>query len=91
MNNPEKVLSISPEIPGIEVLLPMFDTMQNTLELIETKGRDNHDRMLGCMSAVDQMRSIVLAYIDQSKKEGVEVKDGRPGNIGTDSGNGRKR
>lgn len=76
---------------SIEVLLPMFDTMQNTLELIETKGRDNHDRMLGCMSAVDQMRSIVLAYIDQSKKEGVEVKDGRPGNIGTDSGNGRKR
>lgn len=76
---------------SIEVLLPMFDTMQNTLELIETKGRDNHDRMLGCMSAVDQMRSIVLAYIDQSKKEGVEVKDGRPGDIGTDSGNGRKR
>ena len=76
---------------SIEVLLPMFDTMQNTLELIETKGRDNHDRMLGCMSAIDQMRSIVLAYIDQSKKEGVEVKDGRPGNIGTDSGNGRKR
>ena len=76
---------------SIEVLLPMFDTMQNTLELIETKGRDNHDRMLGCMSAVDQMRSIVLAYIDQSKKEGVEVKDGRPGSIGTDSGNGRKR
>ncbi len=76
---------------SIEVLLPMFDTMQNTLELIETKGRDNIDRMLGCMSAVDQMRSIVLAYIDQSKKEGVEVKDGRPGNIGTDSGNGRKR
>jgi len=76
---------------SIEVLLPMFDTMNNTLELIETKGRDNHDRMLGCMSAVDQMRSIVLAYIDQSKKEGVEVKDGRPGDIGTDSGNGRKR
>ena len=76
---------------SIEVLLPMFDTMQNTLELIETKGRDNHDRMLGCMSAVDQMRSIVLAYIEQSKKEGVEVKDGRPGDIGTDSGNGRKR
>ena len=76
---------------SIEVLLPMFDTMQNTLELIETKGRDNHDRMLGCMSAVDQMRSIVLAYIDQSKKEGVEVKDGRPGDIRTDSGNGRKR
>ena len=76
---------------SIEVLLPMFDTMQNTLELIETKGRDNHDRMRGCMSAVDQMRSIVLAYIDQSKKEGVEVKDGRPGDIGTDSGNGRKR
>ena len=76
---------------SIEVLLPMFDTMQNTLELIETKGRDNHDRMLGCMSAIDQMRSIVLAYIDQSKKEGVEVKDGRPGDIGTDSGNGRKR
>ena len=76
---------------SIEVLLPMFDTMQNTLELIETKGRDNCDRMLGCMSAVDQMRSIVLAYIDQSKKEGVEVKDGRPGDIGTDSGNGRKR
>ncbi len=76
---------------SIEVLLPMFDTMQNTLELIETKGRDNHDRMLGCMSAVDQMRSIVLAYIDQSKKEGVEVKDGRQGNIGTDTGNGRKR
>ena len=75
---------------SIEVLLPMFDTMQNTLELIETKGRDNHDRMLGCMSAVDQMRSTVLAYIDQSKKEGVEVKDGRPGDIGTDSGNGRK-
>ena len=79
------------QIVSIEVLLPMFDTMQNTLELIETKGRDNHDRMLGCMSAVDQMRSIVLAYIDQSKKEGVEVKDGRPGDIGTDSGNGRKR
>lgn len=76
---------------SIEVLLPMFDTMQNTLELIETKGRDNHDRMLGCMSAVDEMKAIVLAYIDQSKKEGVEVKDGRPGDIGTDSGNGRKR
>lgn len=76
---------------SIEVLLPMFDTMQNTLELIETKGRDNHDRMLGCMSAVDQMKSIVLAYIDQFNKEGVEVKDGRPGDIGTDSGNRRKR
>lgn len=91
MNNPEKVLSIAPEIPGIEVLLPMFDTFENTLDAIEVKGRENHDRMLGCMSAIDQMRSIVLANIEKSNKEGVEVKDGRPGDIGTDSGNGRKR
>ena len=53
---------------NIDVLLPMFKDMQNTLELIEVKGRDNHDRILGCMSAVDEMESIVLAYIDQSKK-----------------------
>lgn len=75
----------------INVLLPMFDTFENTLDLIETRGRENHDRILGCMSAVDRMRSIVLAYIEQSKKEGVETKDGRPGDIGTDSGNRRKR
>lgn len=75
-------------IPGIEVLLPMLDTMRNTLELIEVKGRDNLDRMLGCLSATDQMQSIVLANIQKSDKEGVEVSDGRPGDIGTDSGNG---
>ena len=74
----------------IAILLPMFATMENTLELISTRGRDDHDRMLGCMKAVDEMKSIVLAYIGQSEseKEGVEVNDGRPGDIGTDSGNG---
>ena len=67
----------SPEnIPGIEVLLPMLDTFENTLDLIEVKGRENHDRVLGCMGAIDKMRSIILANIEKSSKEGVEVKDG---------------
>lgn len=79
--------TIPENIPGIEVLLPMFDTFENTLDQIEVKGRENHDRILGCMSAIGQMRSIVLANIEKTNKEGVEAKDGRPGDIGTDSSN----
>lgn len=75
---------------NIGSLLPLFDTMQNTLDLIETRGRENLDRLLGCMSAVDQMRSIVLAHIENTTKEGVE-KNGRQVDIRTDTSNGRKR
>ena len=74
---------------NIEILLPMFETLQNTLDLVEVKGRDNHDRILGCMRAIDQMRSVVLMNIEKTNKEGVEVDNGRSGNIGTDSGNKR--
>lgn len=86
----------------MDIILAMLDTLQNTLGLIEVKGFDNIDRMLGSMRAVNDIKSLLLAHIsseqeettsetEESNTEGVDEENGRPGDIGTDSGNGRKR
>ena len=76
---------------SITDLLPMFDTFRNTLDSIEIKGRENCERMLGCMGAVDRMEAITLEHIEQlNEQKGVEPTNGRQSNIGTDSGKQRK-
>ena len=77
---------------NITDLLPMYDTFRNTLNGIEVKGRENIERLLGCMSAVDQMEAITLEHINKlNEQKGVEPTDGRQSNIGTDTGNRGKR
>ena len=78
----------------LETLYGMLDTLANTLDCIEVKGRNNVDGMLGCMGAIDQMKLMILDGIKEQKekaKEGAEVKDGRSRDIGTDSGNKSKQ
>lgn len=73
----------------LEKLYAMLDTLTNTFEEIDVKGRKNVNLMLGCMGAVDEMKLMILESI-KSEKEGTEVEDGGSGDIGTASGNDGK-
>lgn len=73
----------------LEKLYAMLDTLTNTFEEIDVKGRKNVNLMLGCMGAVDEMKLMILESI-KSEKEGTEVEDGGSGDIGTASGNDSK-
>ena len=57
-------------------IIQFLDTLANTLEQIEVKGRENHNRLMGCFIAIDQMKYAI------SKKDGEG--DGRQVDIPTD-------
>ena len=67
--------------------LQFLNTLENTLENISIRGRDDLERVGGICAAIDQMRHSIL---NPHKKEGGE-EDGRQSDIGTDSGNDSKR
>ena len=58
----------------LEKLYAMLDTLTNTFEEIDVKGRKNVNLMLGCMGAVDEMKLMILESI-KSEKEGTEDDD----------------
>ena len=59
-------------------ILRFLDILENTLNSIDVKGRDNLNRMVGCLMAIDKMREAM-------RKE--ETANGRQSDIGTDGGN----
>lgn len=68
-------------------IIAMLDQLANSLGQIEIKGRDNIDIMLGCMIAIDRIKSVISEYM-QPTKEAVEKpevgedEDGRQTDIG---------
>ena len=70
-------------------IIGMLDQLANSLEQIEIKGRDNIDIMLGCMIAIDKIKSVISEYM-QPTKEAVEKPkvgedDGRQTDIGVNT------
>ena len=69
-------------------LLDFLNTLENTLESIEVKGKHNIDAMAGCFMAIEQMRDSFCAMAQKELMKpngGEEV--GRQSDIGTDTGN----
>ena len=62
-------------------ILDFLNKLENTLEEIEVKGRNNHDRLMGCFIAIDQLRQALL----NATKDGEE--NGRQTDIPTDGSN----
>ena len=67
--------------------LQFLNTLENTLENISIRGRDDLERMGGIYAAIDQMRQSLLV---SDRKEGGE-KNGRQSDIGTDTSNVSKQ
>lgn len=59
-------------------IIQFLDTLELTLEEIEVHGKSNMIKMLGCMQAIDKMRTQMA--------HGGEM-NGRQTDIGTESGN----
>jgi len=73
-------------------IIGMLDQLANSLEQIEIKGRDNIDIMLGCMIAIDKIKSVISEYMQPTKEtvekpEVGEDEDGRQTDIGINTSN----
>lgn len=58
-----------------------LNTLENTLEQIDVKGRENHDYLVGCFIAIDKARE-ALAMEQQMKQNKGGEDDGRQADIG---------
>lgn len=71
--------------------LEFLNVMENTLNTIEVKGRQNINSLYACLNAIDEMRSSIVASMreEMAKKQDVPVggdEVGRQSDIGTESG-----
>ena len=71
--------------------LEFLDTLQNTLDEIEVRGRKNIDAMSASMNAIEAMKNSIIASFQQEIAKPTETVDGgdevgRQGDIGTESG-----
>ena len=69
-----------------------LDALENTLDSIEVKGKENVERLLGCLNAIDDMRNSLYRSMEQEvakKTEPVNGGDevGRQSDIGADTSN----
>ena len=61
-------------------MIAILNTLSHTLGQIRVSGRDDLDRMLGCLLAIDRLKEMV-------KQQGDDDVNGRQVNIGTECGN----
>lgn len=66
--------------------LQFLNTLENTLERMSVRGRDDAERIVGIFNAIDQQRQMIISSMNKGGEESGRQVDKR-----TDSGNDSKQ